>query len=66
MVHDGEEQPHDNLPIYAWEASLNEESIPLTSRVAATVPAKALCEVNHCPTESRPNNNNDVIAREVK
>lgn len=58
--------PHDDLPISTWEATLSEESVRITAGVIDKIYAEPPGEVKHCPIESHRNENEDMIAPEVK
>lgn len=57
------DESHGDVPISAWEAALNEETILISAGVAAMVNSEAPCEVDHRPIENHRNEKDDIIAR---
>lgn len=59
-------ESHDDVPIYACKTALNEEKVPITVRGVWAVHAEAPGEVYNRLFERCCNENDDMIAWEVK
>lgn len=65
-VREERNRPHESVLILASEAAVNEERVPISARVAATVQIKGIGEVNHRSIASSRNKSDDLIALEVE
>lgn len=57
---------HDDIPTSAWQAALNEEHSPTTTELGATFHYEALVDSESLYMEAHVNENEDMIALEVK